>query len=647
METLTIRKKNLKRAWMNFVTHGNIDSTVRPVIAESWEKCKNSNLDPLIFRIQRMDPDTIEKELQAQRHLIDISVSIMKNISDFVQGTGFIISLANNKGMILEIVGEENIVKKAGIHVGDIWSEESVGTNSIGLCVIYHKPFQLFASEHFLKSSHEWTCSSAPIFDDNQNLLGVLTMTGECNKAHLHTLGMVVAGVNAIENSLRMQKSIVTSNAYKNAIMESVDEAVVVLNADKTVKHINDTARRLLKIDSPLNDKVARTLTEMNGSEYPLSKIIDKCFNMADCKRFFIDEGRLSVTYQKIYSMDMSNEVIGLVLVLRERKMKKQLDNRMAGAKASYTFNELIGKSESFIEAITLAKSAANSVSNVLLLGESGTGKELFAQAIHNAGPRRSGPFWGINCAALPSGLIESELFGYADGAFTGARKGGNPGKFELANGGTLFLDEIGEMPLETQSTLLRVLQDNSIIRIGGKKVISVDMRIIAATNKDLVQEIKMGNFRRDLYYRLNVLTINIPPLRERRDDISVLAEYFLNLLNYKLNKNVKFISQEVFDLLNSYNWPGNVRELQNVLERVINITQESTIPPSSLPKSICSKEDDKLNNLREVPLKEYEKQLITSLLEKHKGNRSKVAKIIGISRTTLYRKINDYNINA
>jgi len=202
-------------------------------------------------------------------------------------------------------------------------------------------------------------------------------------------------------------------------------------------------------------------------------------------------------------------------------------------------------------------------------------------------------------------------------------------------------------MPLETQSTLLRVLQDNSIIRIGGKKVISVDMRIIAATNKDLVQEIKMGNFRRDLYYRLNVLTINIPPLRERRDDISVLAEYFLNLLNYKLNKNVKFISQEVFDLLNSYNWPGNVRELQNVLERVINITQESTIPPSSLPKSICSKEDDKLNNLREVPLKEYEKQLITSLLEKHKGNRSKVAKIIGISRTTLYRKINDYNINA
>lgn len=652
METLLMRKENLKMAWKEFVNHGKIDSKIRPVIAESWMKCRAINIDPLIFRIQRMDPKTIEKELYEQRHLIETSVSIMKNLFDFVQGTSFLISLANSKGMILEIVGEENIVKKAGIHVGDIWSEESVGTNSIGLSIIHRKPFQVFASEHFLKSSHEWTCSSAPIFNGDNNLIGVLTMTGECNKVHLHTLGMVVAGVNAIENSLRMQKSIkqiAISDAYKSAIMESIDEGIIALNTNRTVNHINSTARRILKIDSPASEIIGRPLPQTIGSKHSLSKKIDKCFTMPDDETFFIDEGSFTVTHRRIYSMD--SVVIGLVLVLREMKMMKNLVNRMVGARASYTFNDLIGKNEGFLESITLAKAAADSVSNVLLLGESGTGKELFAQAIHNASPRRSGPFLAINCAALPRGLIESELFGYAEGAFTGAKKGGNPGKFELADGGTLFLDEIGEMPLELQSILLRVLQENSIVRIGGKEIIQVDVRIIAATNKDLLEETKMGNFRRDLYYRLNVLTINIPPLRERKEDISVLAVHFLNLLNQRLNKNVKFISREVFDLLTSYHWPGNIRELQNVMERAINITLGSTISPSSLPKNISSPNKNNLNNLNnnlsETPLKEYEKQLIVSLLEKHNGNRAKVAKILGVSRTTLYRKIDEYNINT
>jgi transcriptional regulator with PAS, ATPase and Fis domain len=282
-------------------------------------------------------------------------------------------------------------------------------------------------------------------------------------------------------------------------------------------------------------------------------------------------------------------------------------------------------------------------------MGESGTGKEIVAQAIHNASSRKSGPFLGINCAALPRGLIESELFGYTEGAFTGAKKGGNPGKFELADGGTLFLDEIGEMPLDVQAILLRVLQENSIVRIGGREIIPINVRIIAATNKNLLDQVKMGHFRNDLFYRLNVLTITIPPLRERSEDITILSYHFLDKVNQRLGKNVSVISDEVLRLFYNYNWPGNARELQNIIERSVNITNGNTVLPSSLPDYVLN--TAKLSNGNYVPLSdllsisEYEKQLIVSLLHKHQGNRAKVAKHLGISRSTLYRKFKEYNI--
>lgn len=649
MESLQIKKEILDKAWNIFVTNGNIQSTVRPVIAESWLRCKQLEINPYIFRLQKMDHKIIESELSANRDLIATSLSIMKNLFNFVEGTGFLISLANNKGMILEVVGEYKVIRKAGVQIGHLWTEESAGTNAIGLCLITKKPIQVYASEHFLKSTHDWTCSSAPIFDENQNLIGILTMTGECNKVHLHTLGMVAAGVYAIENSLRMQKSInkmAISDAYKTAIMESIDEGILALNTDGTIIHINATTKRILKIDRPVEEIISKPVAQVIGLNHPITVRIQNCFKKRSSEEtFFIDEGSITVTNKIIKSLD--NNVIGLVLVLREMKTMKNLLNRMVGARATLTFKDLIGQNELFLSAVNLARAASNSVSNVLLLGESGTGKEIFAQAIHNASQRKSGPFLGINCAALPRGLIESELFGYAEGAFTGAKKGGNPGKFELADGGTLFLDEIGEMPLELQAILLRVLQESSIVRIGGKEIIPVDVRIIAATNKDLLKEVKMGSFRRDLYYRLNVLTINIPPLRERTDDISTLAVHFLNVLNRRLNKDVKWISRKVFDIFSNYHWPGNVRELQNVMERAINITHGSTVFPSSLPDYMLNARENgnKSGYFRKVPLKEYEKQLIVSLLEEHKGNRAKVAKNLGVSRTTLYRKLDEYNI--
>jgi transcriptional regulator with PAS, ATPase and Fis domain len=389
---------------------------------------------------------------------------------------------------------------------------------------------------------------------------------------------------------------------------------------------------------------ISQPINKILGANHPLTRKIEKCFQqMIDDEMLFLEEEDFVVNHRLIYSS--SQKIVGLVLILRGSSKMKKLVNSFVGPRATYTFANLIGKNSKFLSSVNLAKAAAHSISNVLLVGESGTGKEIFAHSIHNASNRKSGPFLAINCAALPRNLVESELFGYAEGAFTGAKKGGNPGKFELADGGTLFLDEIGELPLEFQAILLRVLQEKLITRIGGKKLIPVDVRIIAATNKNLEEEIKKANFRQDLYYRINVLTINIPPLRERPEDIIILANHFLNKLNLRLDKKVKHIDKEVIELFTKYHWPGNARELQNILERSLNIATSDHISTAVLPEKIISLKQEK-SNTGLVPLEKYEKELILTLLNENKGNRTKVAQKMGISRTSLYRKLNKYKIS-
>lgn len=309
-----------------------------------------------------------------------------------------------------------------------------------------------------------------------------------------------------------------------------------------------------------------------------------------------------------------------------------------------------------------MASLAAHSMSTVLLQGESGTGKEVFAQAIHNRSARRKGPFVAVNCGAIPRELIASELFGYSEGAFTGAKRGGRPGKFELASGGTLFLDEIGDMPLEQQVALLRVLQEKKITRIGGDKMIPVDIRVICATNRDLKQEVEQGRFRKDLYYRINVITINLPPLRKRREDIPLLVEHFLKKISRDWGMQVDRVEPEVMTYLTRYNWPGNVRELQNVLERMISMADGPVIGLDLLPLEIYTNGsgDDqdplslpRVNRLfrerqhKKQLLAEKESQEIIALLAKHGGNVSRVARDLGVSRNTLYRKMKQYNITS
>lgn len=314
---------------------------------------------------------------------------------------------------------------------------------------------------------------------------------------------------------------------------------------------------------------------------------------------------------------------------------------------AHYTFDHVIGSSPEMAEVKEMAKRAAQKNSTVLIRGESGTGKELFAHAIHYANARRNNPFIKVNCSAIPENLLESELFGYEEGAFTGAKKGGKPGKFELANKGTLFLDEIGDMPLNMQSKLLRVLQEKEIERVGGTTPIPVDVRLIAATNRNLEEMIKEEKFRLDLYYRLNVVDIRIPPLRYHRSDIEEISYYLLNKLSCKLGCPLPEIENDAMEAIINYNWPGNVRELENVLERCLNFMDKGIIKLSDLPYHIRNAKMGRESTAMELRdhIEEAEKLTIINALKSCKGNKVRAAKLLGISRANIYQKINKYNI--
>jgi transcriptional regulator with PAS, ATPase and Fis domain len=298
-----------------------------------------------------------------------------------------------------------------------------------------------------------------------------------------------------------------------------------------------------------------------------------------------------------------------------------------------------------------MARRFADKHSSVLITGESGTGKEIFAHAIHHASPRKDGPFIRINCSCFPPQLLESELFGYEGGAFTGAKREGKPGKFELAYKGTIFLDEIGDLPLEIQPKLLRVLEEREVWRLGGTTPRRTDFRIIASTNKNLEEMVKVDRFREDLYFRLNVLVLYIPPLRDRKEDISLLSRSLLAELNSELGTNFE-ISNGTLEALKSYDWPGNVRELRNVLERAIAIAEKGSIELENLPlhllhtaDHLAQAEGRNTEGLLGLTLGKTEYDLLTKILKTTGGNKTLSARLLGISRTSLYEKLNKYGI--
>ncbi len=341
--------------------------------------------------------------------------------------------------------------------------------------------------------------------------------------------------------------------------------------------------------------------------------------------------------------LNYEGEVVGIIYIFNDVKKERKLANKLMGRQAIYTFDKIIGNDEGFKRLIDFSKEIADSRSTILITGESGTGKEILAQSIHNYSNRREEPFVAINSGAIPKSLIESELFGYEEGAFTGAKKGGQPGKFEIADKGTIFLDEIGEMPYDMQTRLLRVIEEGTISRVGATSQKVVDVRIIAASNRDLEEEVRKGNFRKDLFYRLNVLPIEIPPLRKRKGDIPLLVDYFMEKISMRLNKKKVHISKADMDKLMDYKWPGNIRELENLIELIVNVGYI----PTKITEGNLESDIKKDTNARaeELSLDYVEKIHIAKVLKMYSGNITHAAKVLGIGRNTLYRKIKKHGI--
>lgn len=347
-----------------------------------------------------------------------------------------------------------------------------------------------------------------------------------------------------------------------------------------------------------------------------------------------------------------AKEFIGQFRGLDSRFSREAAPQRTAAA--GVTFDDIVGRSKSILAAKVKAARSAKGDSNILITGETGTGKELFARAIHSASMRRNAPFIVVNCAAIPDTLLESELFGYEDGSFTGARKGGKPGKFELAHNGTLFLDECADMSIGMQAKLLRAIQEKEFERVGGTVTYQVDVRILAATNKDLWDMVQQGQFREDLYYRLDVVNIHVPPLRSRMEDLSDLAHHFIPLIRTVTNSSVRGLTDEVLDLFMKYQWPGNIRELSNVLEGAMNFNTGELITLAALPSRLRKKMQDprfaELDDLRDAVPQVRDKETVEKAMIEHairatKGNKRQTAKMLNISRATLYNKLRKYGI--
>lgn len=445
--------------------------------------------------------------------------------------------------------------------------------------------------------------------------------------------------------------------AISEALIESPNMVYVIVDKDGIITAMNQTYLDTLGLKKEdVVGKYILDITPTSGLQEVLDtgKIVQaeiwpiKGRDTVVTRLPVYKDGKIIGAIGKSLFLDMSGaKIFARKLQETEKELNLYKEEVRLSYQAKWELQDLIGVDKEFSATKTLAYQLSRTTSTILITGESGTGKELFAHAIHNASNRYLAPFVRINCAALPENLLESELFGYEEGAFTGAKKGGKPGKFELAHGGTIFLDEIGDMPLTMQTKLLTVLQEKIVERVGGTRPIMISVRVIAATNRDLEKMVMEGQFRQDLYYRLNVVRLNIPPLRTRRSDIPLLVSDLMNRINEELQTNVTKISCKATELLQNYAWPGNVRELENILERAINLTDmnhESSLTISHFPSLV---EKTQLSEEKTLPqaVESLEKQIIIKALKKVNGNKTQAAKILGIHSSALYRKLNKYDL--
>ncbi|CCO07393.1 sigma-54-dependent Fis family transcriptional regulator [Desulforamulus hydrothermalis] len=431
-------------------------------------------------------------------------------------------------------------------------------------------------------------------------------------------------------------------------IIESISQGIIAVDQNGLITHCNQEAEKLTR--RPKDKLIGFSVLDI-WPHSPLADVIKTGQGYKDKEEFYHHNNSKIHLLVSATPVLLNNRALGAVALFRDLDEARKSAYAIASTERNLEINQIKGASSKINDLKNQALRVAQSNSTVLIIGESGTGKELFARAIHYASPRQDKPLVIVNCGAIPETLLESELFGYEEGAFTGARKGGRPGKFELADGGTIFLDEIGDLPLHLQVKLLHVLQRKQVERVGGNKVIPVDVRVIAATNRNLEAMCAKGEFREDLYYRLSVIPFSVPPLRERREDIEILMDHFLQKYRHLMGKQIRGFSEDIRKAFLAYHWPGNIRELENAVEYAVNMEPSEYICLDSIPAKIRSfwlrRDHTKQINLEEQ-IKHYEKQLLLGYLKQVKDgklNFTDLPAALGISRATLYRKLKQHRL--
>ncbi len=646
--------KELLQAWEDIILYKrDTNVPIKPEVLRSWRKCIALGVDPLtppkpiILR-----GSEFSKLCEKNSELIEFSKPIMEMLEMSVRESGFITTLADKNGYVLEALGDENIIKMAKNNSylpGCLRSSKHAGTNAISLCLEEGAPVQLNGPEHYKINHHDWTCFSAPIRGNDGSILGAITLSGSSAESPKLALAIVCAAAEDVQGKLRERGLVEQTqrlNYLLSSIYNSVSDGILALDKQLNITHLNAAAEKLLGMDKEIAVKKRFNDLVKLDKEFLINMEQGKELESVELT-FNLPKGFKLYICQIDPILCNSFKFLGSIVTITEPKKMMSIAKKIGGNYAKYEFSDLIGNNDTFRSQIEMAKIASKTNSRVLIMGESGTGKELFAQSIHCHSYRNDGPFVAISCAAIPRDLVESELFGYKGGAFTGARSKGMIGKFELANGGTLFLDEINGLPLQLQSKLLRVLQMNEIMRLGDNRNIPIDVRVIAASNTDLVDEVEQGNFREDLYYRLNVMEIFVPPLRERLDDLEPLINHILTRLSKKLGVSKPSVQKEALTYLKGYDFPGNVRELENLIERALLLCKGKIIEKTHLfvrPRRTTALSSTPVAHTRTV--KAQYKNMIIETIKKCDGNYSKTARELCIARSTLYRKMSEFGIN-
>lgn len=632
--------------WNKFCHNQKINTKIiKNYILRSWERSKQYEVptDGELIH-QSVSDDVFQTILEENKKLLQVAKPVMDSVYKILLDSASSLSLASANGIILSGLGFSPYSKEK-----TLCSEEYMGTSAIATCLKENQIISIIGAEHWKMCSHGFACIAVPILDNYGKCKGIICLVSPKENYNPHTEGFIVNIAKMISNEL----SLLDDLQEKQLIFNLIDEGIITFNQQGILKSITNRAKEILKLNTVKEN--SNILSFLSFQDCP-PFLSTEFLSMRNEQISIVNENGVHI--KLIASCDRDYESDLIVLTLYKQKNMQALANRMSGASAKFEFKDILGNSDEIKNLIDNASTAAKSDITVLLLGESGTGKELFAQAIHMASSRRKAPFIAVNCGALPRELIQSELFGYAEGAFTGANRSGKLGKFELADGGTIFLDEIGDMPLEAQVNLLRLLQSHEISPVGASKVRTVNVRVIAATNRNLAELVKHQQFREDLYYRLNVFNLELPPLRKRgKNEILYLAEVFLK--KYTSIYGQKEFTEEAKEFLKNYSWPGNIRELENVIERAACISKTKNIGVNDLriksmteqvrqkAYSLASPDDfDNCSAKDSAITTSNEYTMLIDILNQFNGNVAKASSALGYSRAWFYLKFQEYNIN-